>query len=138
MMHFLRTNKLWLKNGDLDAVETSGFGWFFAAHDSMVFRPSLKNTIVNLITQIPEHIRLKAIADYGTSDDANNLPEIFLNPKWQAFGNEPKRVQTHAVTISCVKNKIRLMKELICLIPKTSLPYQFVHIGLATTNHPDI
>jgi hypothetical protein len=30
------------------------------------------------------------------------------------------------------------MKELICLIPKSMLPYTFIHIGLATTNSPDM
>jgi hypothetical protein len=28
------------------------------------------------------------------------------------------------------------MKELVCLIPKSSIPYTFIHIGLATTNSP--
>jgi hypothetical protein len=28
MLDFLQTNKIWLKNGDLDTIETSGFGWF--------------------------------------------------------------------------------------------------------------
>ena len=137
MIDFLQTNKIWLKNGDLDSVETSGFGWFFAAHDSMVFRPTLKNTITKLIQAIPTSTLHKAIKEYGSPEDEAKLPEIFLNPKWQSFGNHPKRVQTHAITISCVNNKIRLMKELVCLIPKKSMPFQFVHIGLATTNHPD-
>jgi hypothetical protein len=138
MMDFLRANGLWIRGGDLDAVETSGFGWFFAAHDSMVFRPALKNKLVELIASLPPAIVDKAIKDFGAPTDAGNLPEIFLNSKWQQFGNHPKRVQTHAVTISCVNNKIRLMKELICSIPKASMPFQFVHIGLATTNHPDL
>ncbi len=138
MIEFLRTNKMWLKSGDLDAVETSGFGWFFAAHNSMVHRPALKIVITNLIKALPPDIVQKAIKDYGTPEDELSLPEIFLNPKWQAFGNTPNRVQTHAVTISCVINKIRLMKELVCLIPRDMMPFQFVHIGLATTNHPDV
>ena len=137
MLDFLQTNRIWLKNGDLDSIETSGFGCFFAAHDSMVFRPALKDTLIKLIQALPQTIIQNAIKEYGTPDDATKLPDIFLNPKWQAFGNHPKRVQTHAVTISCVNNKIRLMKELICLIPKESMPFQFIHIGLATTNHPD-
>ena len=89
-MEFLRTNKIWLKNGDLDAIETSGFGWFFAAHDSMVFRPTLKNNLISLINALPEEVQKKAIQEHGTPDDENKLPEFFLNPKWQAFGNEPK------------------------------------------------
>ena len=40
MLNFLQTNNIWLKNGDLDAVEASGFGWFFAAHNSLVFSPT--------------------------------------------------------------------------------------------------
>ena len=31
----------------------------------------------------------------------------------------------------------RTQSQLVCLIPKESMPFQFVHIGLATTNHPD-
>jgi hypothetical protein len=53
------------------------------------------------------------------------------------FGAPPKRVQSHAVTLSCGNNKIRLMKELVCLIPKSSIPFTFIHIGLATMNSPD-
>ena len=77
MMEFLRINKIWLKNGDLNAVETSGFGWFLAAHDSMVFCPTLKNTLVTLINNLPGETFKKAIREYGTPDDKVKLPENF-------------------------------------------------------------
>ena len=137
MMDYLQEKKIWLKNGDLDAVETSGFGWMLAAHDTMVFRPALKNTLTMLIQKLPTDVLEDTIAKFGTPDDLVNLPELFVNPKWQAFGNSSQRVQTHAVTLSCVNNKIRLMKELVCLIPHDTMPYAFIHLGLATTNTPE-
>jgi hypothetical protein len=79
----------------------------------------------------------QSLPPYGTPEDHAELPELFVNSKWQSFGAPPKRVQSHAVTLSCVNNKIRLMKELVCLIPKSLIPYTFIHIGLATTNSPD-
>ena len=137
MMDFLQEKKIWLKNGDLDAVETSGFGWMLAAHDTMVFRPALKTTLTNLLLKLPTALLEDTIAKFGTPDDLIQLPELFVNPKWQAFGSSSQRVQTHAVTLSCVNNKIRLMKELICLIPHEDMPYAFIHLGLATTNTPE-
>jgi hypothetical protein len=83
MMDFLKSNGMWLKNGDLDAVETSGFGWLYRAHDAMVHRPTLKILITKLLLALPTAAVNKAIKDYGSPDDLENLPEIFLNPKWQ-------------------------------------------------------
>jgi hypothetical protein len=45
MMDWLQTNRVWIKWGDLDSVETSVFGRMLAAHDTMVFRPALKNRL---------------------------------------------------------------------------------------------
>jgi hypothetical protein len=108
-----------------------------AAHDSMVFCPALKNRLTALTKSLPTHILNKAITNYGTPEDRLELPKLFVNSKWQSFGAPPKRKQSHAVTLSCVNNKIRLMKELVCLIPKSLIPHTFIHIGLATTNSPD-
>jgi hypothetical protein len=138
MMDYLQLHNLWIQNGDLDAVETSVFGWMLAAHDQMVFRPALKNTLTALIKSLPEDTIKDAIKNYGAIEDNDNLPELFINPKWQAFGAGNKRVQTHAVTMSCVNNKLRLMKELVCSIPNAQMPYEFIHLGLATTNNPDL
>jgi hypothetical protein len=103
----------------------------------MVFRPVLKNRLTMLIKYLLTHILNEAIKNYGTPEDLVELPELFVNSKWQSFRAPPKRVQSHAVTLSCVNNKIRLMKELVCLIPKSLIPYTLIHIGLATTNSPN-
>ena len=50
---------------------------FFAAHDSMVFRPTLKNNLISLINALPEEVQKKAIQELSTPDDENKLPEIF-------------------------------------------------------------
>jgi hypothetical protein len=137
MMDWLQTNKVWIKNGNLDSVETSVFGWMLAAHNTMVFCLVLKNGLIELIKSIPTDILNEAIKNYGTPEDMIDLPKLFVNSKWQSLGALPKRVQSHAVTLSCMNNKIQLMKELVCLIAKSRLIFTFIHIGLATTNSPN-
>jgi F420-dependent methylenetetrahydromethanopterin dehydrogenase len=101
----------------------------------MVFRPALQIVMVNLIKALPAHIIQKAIKDYGSEEDEIELPELFLNSRKQVFGHASSHAETKAVTLMCVNHKVRLMKELICLIPKDDMPYVFVHHGLATTHN---
>ena len=64
MMDYLQEKKIWLKNGDLDAVETSGFGWMLAAHDMMVFRLALKNKLMTLLKNLPAETLEDTIAKF--------------------------------------------------------------------------
>jgi hypothetical protein len=73
----------------------------------------------------------KAIENYGTPEDAFQLLELFIYSNWKSFGFPPKHIQSHVVMLLCMNNKIRSMKEIICLILKSTLPYIFIHVGLA-------
>jgi hypothetical protein len=53
LMDFLQNNKIWMKGGDIESVKNSGFDWFFAAHDAIVFRPALQIVLVDLIKALP-------------------------------------------------------------------------------------
>jgi hypothetical protein len=74
MMEWHQVNRVWIKNGDIDSVETSVFGWMLAAHDLMEFCPALKNRLTAPIKSLPTHVLNKAITHYGTPEDRVELP----------------------------------------------------------------
>jgi hypothetical protein len=127
-----------MKNGDLDAIETSGIGWLLAAHASLAFKPAIAARLNHLLAALPKEVLEKQINLHGSKEDLVNLPKIFVNSRWQPFGAPPGRVTTQAVTLSCVNNRARLMKELISLIPQDDAPYVFIPIGLPTMESPEL
>jgi hypothetical protein len=104
-MEWLQVFRVRIKNDNLDSVETSVFGWMLAAHDSMVFRPALKNRLTALIKSLLVHILNKAITNYGTPEDRVELPELFVNSKWQSFCAPPKRVQSHPSVYNLMRSR---------------------------------
>ena len=131
MVHLKKTN-LWMFGGELDDVETNGIGWLLAAHDKMTFRPSLAAHLNMLVNRIPDATTTELIGKHGKPEDLVTLPTLFLNPRMQNFGIAPSRVSTNAVTISCVKSRARLMKDLLSLVPDADMPYIFIPMGTAT------
>ena len=131
LFNYLKEHKLWMRGGDFNETDTHSIGWLLGAHHAMVYRPRILTDLNFLIRSIPRSQFEKAVEDYGEPQDLNNPPEIFVHSKLQSFGVDKSRVSTFAVSISCVKTKVRLMKELICLIPDQKMVYPFIPIGLA-------
>lgn len=107
-----------------------------AAHSSLAFKPKIAEQLNQLIDNLPQDVLEQQIELLGSKEDLTSLPNLFVNTKH--FGAPPGRVSTLAVTISCVYNRIRLMKELISLIPYDDLPYTFIPMGLATMETPEV
>jgi hypothetical protein len=117
MFDWLSRKNLWMLAGELDAVEASGIGWMLGAHTYLAFSPDIVERLNFLISRIPQATIEAKVQLHGTPDDLDNLPILFVNPRDQPFGAPPGRVVTKAVTVSCVTNRTRMMKELISLIP---------------------
>jgi hypothetical protein len=135
---WLTQKNLWMLAGELDSVETSGIGWMLGAHPYLVFTPDIAARLNLLISRLPQEVIEEKVSMHGTADDLQQLPLLFVNPRDQPFGAPPGRVITKAVTISCVINRTRLMKDLISSIPKPDLPYTFIPIGMATMDGPEV
>ena len=132
LMEHLKKNNLWMFGGELDDVETNGIGWLLAAHANMTYRPSLAAHLNMMVSKTDPTTLAELIGKHGKPEDTTTLPTLFLNPHMQNFGIAPSRVSTNAVTISCVKSRARLMKDLISLIPDAEMPFLFIPMGTAT------
>jgi hypothetical protein len=138
MFDWLTQKNLWMLAGELDSVETSGIGWMLGAHPYLVFTPDIAERLNFLISRLPREVIEEKVRMHGTEDDLQQLPLLFVNPRDQPFGAPPGRVITKAVTISCVINRTRLMKDLLSSIPRHELPYTFIPIGMATMDGPEV
>jgi hypothetical protein len=138
MFEWLKQKHLWMLAGELDSVETSGIGWMLGAHPHLVFTPDIADRMNFLISRLSKTLIEEKVALHGSVEDLEKLPQLFVNPRDQGFGAPPGRVQTKAVTLSCVINRTRLMKDLISSIPKPDLPYMYIPIGLPTMEGPEV
>ena len=133
LIDYLMENNLWMHGGDLLSVETSNIGWLLGAHHTMVYRPAVVKRLNDLVAALPRRVVLEQIELHGGSEeDKTKLPLLFVNKKLFNFGSDNSRVSTQALAITCVKNRVRLMKELLSLIPEHKMPYPFVPMGMAT------
>jgi hypothetical protein len=138
LFDWLLTKRIFMKHGELDTVETSSIGWLLGAHTTLVFKPTVAARLNQAIAQLPTDVLTTQIGRFGFKEDLVTLPRLFVNSKMQAFGAPPGRVLTSTLTISCINNRIRLMKELLSLVPPAELAYTFIPIGLATMESPAV
>ena len=131
VFNHLKLNKLWMVGGELASVETVGIGWFLGAHATMIYRPQIERLLNYRVAMIPKDVVFKLIGIHGgATEDLEDLPYLYINTRPQNFGVTPNRVSSNAITVSCVKTKARLMKELISLVPIHELPYRYIPAGL--------
>ena len=133
LLDYLQEHSLWMHGGDLLSIETSNIGWLLGAHHTMVYRPAIVKRLNDLVATLPKRVIAEQIELHGGSeDDAKKLPTLFVNKKLFHFGIENSRVSTQALAVTCVKNRVRLMKELLALIPESKMPFPFIPMGMAT------
>jgi hypothetical protein len=135
---WLKMKKLWMLAGELDSVKTSGIGWMLGAHPNLVFTHNIAACLNFLISCLPQEIFEEKVRLHGSPDNLEKLPLLFVNPRNQLFGAPPGRVVTKAVTVSCVINRTRLMKELVASIHQPDIPFTFILIGMATMDGPEV
>jgi hypothetical protein len=132
MWNYLTEKGLWMRNGDLKSVETSAIGWLIGAHPQLVFRPAIEAELNRLVSELPAELRAEAIATHGTPGEEDNLPPFFIHAREQGFGYGDGRVATVALTVTCVTDRARLMKELLSSVDDDELPYMFIPYGMPT------
>jgi hypothetical protein len=132
LWNYLTEKRLWMRNGDLKSVETSSIGWLVGAHPALVFRPSIERELNRLVAALPLELREEMVALHGNPDEVDNLPPFFINQREHAFGFENDRVATSALTVSCVTDRARLMKELLSNVNRQDLSYMFIPLGMPT------
>jgi hypothetical protein len=113
LWNYLTEKGLWIRNGDLKSVETSAIGWLLGAHPQLVFRPAIETELNRLVSELPLGLREEAVAIHGTPGEEDNLPPFFIHVREQGFGFGDGRVATAALTVTCVTDRARLMKELL-------------------------
>jgi hypothetical protein len=132
LWNYLTEKGLWMRNGDLNSVETSAIGWLLGAHPQLVFRPAIEQELNRLVASLPIEVREDAVAIHGTEGEAQKLPSFFIHSREQGFGYGDGRVSTSALTVSCVTDRARLMKELLSNVDDEEMPYMFIPYGMPT------
>jgi hypothetical protein len=132
LWNYLTEKGLWMRNGDLKSVETSAIGWLLGAHPQLVFRPAIETELNRLVSELSIEVREEAVAIHGTPGEADNLPPFFIHAREQGFGFGDGRVATAALTVTCVTDRARLMKELLSSVDDNDLPYMFIPYGMPT------
>jgi hypothetical protein len=132
LWNYLTEKGLWMRNGDLKSVETSAIGWLLGAHPQLVFRPAIETELNRLVSELPIEIREEAVANHGTPGEEHKLPPFFIQAREQGFGFGDGRVTTLALTVTCVTDRARLMKELLSSVEDDDLPYMFIPYGMPT------
>jgi hypothetical protein len=132
LWNYITEKRLWMQNRDLKSVETRSIGWLVGAHPALVFRPSIERELNRLVAELPLELCEEMVALHGNPNKTDNLPPFFVNQREHAFGFEKDCVATSALTVSCVSDRARLMKELLSNVKRQDLSYMFIPLGMPT------
>jgi hypothetical protein len=86
LWNYLTEKGLWMRNGDLNLVETSAIGWLLGAHPQLVFRPAIEQELNRLVANLPIELREEVVAIHGTAGEEHKLPSFFIHAREQGSG----------------------------------------------------